>query len=143
MFALSVGFVQIVCASVKGIKFVDGLFCLFAGCAMHYDSLEGGNQLSSQKAARAFQKLRSELPSWKLPARLRAGQLFVQTNSYDCGVFVWLTMETLWRKHCGWPNGCQGDLLDIVSKRRQYLNRLSATDMKLKETALETAGQVS
>ena len=106
---------------------------------MHYDSLLGGNCFSTKKAEGVVQKLCSELPRWRLPAKVHNCHVLTQTNSYDCGVFVWLTMEIVWRKHLGWSelDLLQGPVTEAVRRRRQYLNLLSEADIKFREAVLK------
>jgi len=117
------------------------VFLALQGNFLHYESLVVPNRASALKVSALCKELAMHLPSWSLPDAAQYKREFTQTNSYDCGVYVWLTMETIMRQELKKPalfkqSASEHDIAGFIGDRRQYLSALCEADSKFKQEEL-------
>jgi hypothetical protein len=117
------------------------MFLALQGNFLHYESLVKPNRASAAKVSALCAQLAAHMPSWSLPAAAQYKREFTQTNGYDCGVYVWLTMETIFRQELKKPSlfkqsASEHDIAGFIKERRQYLAALCNADSKFKQEEL-------
>lgn len=117
------------------------MFPALQGNFLHYESLLKANQASATKVSALCKALVAHLPSWSLPVAAQYRREFTQTNSHDCGVYVWLTMEEILRQELKKPSlfkqsACESDIARFIGERREYLAALCTADSQFKEEEL-------
>ena len=124
------------------------MFLALQGNFRHYESLVKPNRESAEKVSALCKKLAAHLPSWSLPAAAQYKREFTQTNGYDCGMYVWLTMETILRQELQKPSlfkqsASEYDITSFIGERRQYLAALCGADSKFKQEELRARVRTS
>ena len=117
------------------------MFLALQGNFLHYESLVKPNRASAEKVSALCKKLAAHLPSWSLPAAAQYKREFTQTNGYDCGMYVWLTMETILRQELKKPSlfkqsASEHDITSFIQERRRYLAALCSADSRFKQEEL-------
>jgi hypothetical protein len=130
------------------VSLVVVMFLALQGNFQHYESLLKPNQASAAKVAALCKALSAHLPSWSLPVAAQYKREFTQTNCYDCGVYVWLTMETILRQELKKPplfkqSASEHDIAGFIGERRQYLAALCRSDSEFKQEELSKVACVS